>query len=82
MIPVWGYPDVNWNDRSIGAGFRATAARPRKISTGSVRVLGRRERVIASTDYGLGGRVHPEIAWAKLEALAQGAARASRQLWR
>ena len=41
-----------------------------------------RERVIASTDCGLGGRVHPQIAWAKLEALAEGAARASRQLWR
>ena len=41
-----------------------------------------RERVIASTDCGLGGRVHADIAWAKLEALAQGAALASRQLWR
>ncbi|HEY3912013.1 MAG TPA: cobalamin-independent methionine synthase II family protein, partial [Stellaceae bacterium] len=41
-----------------------------------------RERVIASTDCGLGGRVHPQIAWAKLEALAQGAALASKQLWR
>jgi 5-methyltetrahydropteroyltriglutamate--homocysteine methyltransferase len=41
-----------------------------------------RERVVASTDCGLGGRVHPDIAWAKLEALAQGAALASRQLWR
>jgi len=41
-----------------------------------------RERVIASTDCGLGGRVHPQIAWAKLEALAQGAALASRELWR
>jgi 5-methyltetrahydropteroyltriglutamate--homocysteine methyltransferase len=40
-----------------------------------------RERVIASTDCGLGGRVHADIAWAKLEALAQGAALASRQLW-
>ena len=40
-----------------------------------------RERVIASTDCGLGGRTHPDIAWAKLEALAQGAALASRQLW-
>jgi 5-methyltetrahydropteroyltriglutamate--homocysteine methyltransferase len=40
-----------------------------------------KERVIASTDCGLGGRVHPQIAWAKLEALAQGAALASRQLW-
>ena len=41
-----------------------------------------RERVIASTDCGLGGRVHPQIAWAKLEALGAGAALASRQLWR
>jgi 5-methyltetrahydropteroyltriglutamate--homocysteine methyltransferase len=38
------------------------------------------ERVIAATDCGLGGRVHPQIAWAKLEALAQGAELASRQL--
>jgi 5-methyltetrahydropteroyltriglutamate--homocysteine methyltransferase len=41
-----------------------------------------RDRVIASTDCGLGGRVHPDIAGAKLEALVQGAALASRQLWR
>jgi len=40
-----------------------------------------RERVIAATDCGLGGRVHAQIAWAKLEALAAGAALASRQLW-
>jgi 5-methyltetrahydropteroyltriglutamate--homocysteine methyltransferase len=41
-----------------------------------------RERVIASTDCGLGGRIHPQIAWAKLAALAQGAAFASQRLWR
>jgi len=41
-----------------------------------------RERVIASTDCGLGGRVHPDIAWAKLEALSQGAALASARLWK
>ncbi|HXC11642.1 MAG TPA: cobalamin-independent methionine synthase II family protein [Stellaceae bacterium] len=40
-----------------------------------------RGRVVASTDCGLGGRVHPQIAWAKLEALAQGAALASKALW-
>jgi len=40
-----------------------------------------RERVIASTDCGLGGRIHEQIAWAKLEALAQGAALATHQLW-
>ncbi|OFW97865.1 MAG: methionine synthase [Alphaproteobacteria bacterium RIFCSPHIGHO2_12_FULL_66_14] len=44
------------------------------------RLVGR-DRVIASTDCGLGGRVHRDIAWAKLETLAQGAAIASKQLW-
>jgi len=39
-----------------------------------------KERIIASTDCGLGGRVHRDIAWAKLETLAQGAALASKQL--
>ncbi|HLH58124.1 MAG TPA: cobalamin-independent methionine synthase II family protein [Streptosporangiaceae bacterium] len=42
-----------------------------------------RENVIAGTDCGLGGRVgHPEIVWAKLAALAEGARLASRRLWR
>ena len=41
-----------------------------------------KERVIASTDCGLGGRVHPQIAWAKLESLSHGAASATRRLWR
>ncbi|MBM7387928.1 5-methyltetrahydropteroyltriglutamate--homocysteine methyltransferase [Clavibacter michiganensis] len=45
------------------------------------RLVGR-ERVIASTDCGLGGRIHPQIAWAKLESLAQGAEIATRRLWR
>jgi 5-methyltetrahydropteroyltriglutamate--homocysteine methyltransferase len=40
-----------------------------------------RENVIAGTDCGLGGRIHASLAWAKLAALAQGAALASRQLW-
>jgi 5-methyltetrahydropteroyltriglutamate--homocysteine methyltransferase len=40
-----------------------------------------RENVVASTDCGLGGRVHPQIAWAKLEALAQGAELATKRLW-
>jgi 5-methyltetrahydropteroyltriglutamate--homocysteine methyltransferase len=45
------------------------------------RVVGR-ENVIAGTDCGLGGRVHPQIAWAKLKALAEGARLASTELWR
>jgi 5-methyltetrahydropteroyltriglutamate--homocysteine methyltransferase len=39
-----------------------------------------RENVIASTDCGLGLRCHPQIAWAKLKALSDGAALASRAL--
>lgn len=41
-----------------------------------------KENIIAGTDCGLGGRIHPDIAWAKLKALADGAALASRRLWR
>ena len=40
-----------------------------------------RENVIAGTDCGLGGRIHPQLAWAKLQALAEGADLATRQLW-
>jgi 5-methyltetrahydropteroyltriglutamate--homocysteine methyltransferase len=39
------------------------------------------ENVIASTDCGLGGRVHPQIAWAKLKALSEGAELASKRLY-
>src|SRR5699024_1829809 len=35
------------------------------------------ERVIASTDCGLGGRVHADIAWAKVQSLGEGARIAS-----
>ncbi len=44
------------------------------------RIVGR-ENVMAGTDCGLGGRVHPQLAWAKLRSLADGAALASKQLW-
>lgn len=40
-----------------------------------------RENVIAGTDCGMGYRVHPQIAWAKLKALSEGAALATRELW-
>ena len=40
-----------------------------------------RDNVIASTDCGLGGRVHPQIAWAKLDTLTRGAELASSRLW-
>jgi 5-methyltetrahydropteroyltriglutamate--homocysteine methyltransferase len=41
-----------------------------------------RENLMAGTDCGLGPRVgDPKIAWAKFEAMAEGARLASRQLW-
>jgi 5-methyltetrahydropteroyltriglutamate--homocysteine methyltransferase len=43
------------------------------------RLVGR-DNVVASTDCGLGLRCHPQVAWAKLKALSQGAALASRAL--
>src|SRR5215468_11052106 len=50
------------------------------------RLVGR-ENVIASTDCGFAqvtyfARVHPQIMWAKLEALVDGARLASNELWR
>jgi 5-methyltetrahydropteroyltriglutamate--homocysteine methyltransferase len=41
-----------------------------------------RENVIAGTDCGLGGRIHAQLAWAKLRALREGADLATKQLWR
>ena len=37
--------------------------------------------MIASTDCGLGGRVHPQMAWAKLQSLVEGARLASARLF-
>jgi len=46
-----------------------------------------RERVIAGTDCGFGtsgagDEVHPDVAWAKLRAMVEGARSASKRLWR
>jgi 5-methyltetrahydropteroyltriglutamate--homocysteine methyltransferase len=40
-----------------------------------------RENVVAGTDCGLGGRVHADLAWAKLRTLVEGARLASKSLW-
>ena len=39
------------------------------------------ENVVASTDCGLGGRLHHQIAWAKLESLVEGARIATEELF-
>jgi 5-methyltetrahydropteroyltriglutamate--homocysteine methyltransferase len=41
-----------------------------------------KENVIAGADCGFGGRSHPQIAWAKLKSLTEGAALASQILYR
>ena len=82
-----------WKDAKLPAGkllipgvvSHATniVEHPRLIADRIIRyanIVGR-ENVIAGTDCGLGGRVHPQIAWAKLEALAEGARLATRELW-
>ena len=60
---------------------RARAPRARRRPDLQYASVVGRENVIAGTDCGLGGRVHPQLAWAKLRALSEGAALASKQLW-
>ena len=40
-----------------------------------------KENVIAGADCGFGGRTHPQIAWAKLRSLVEGARLATADLW-
>jgi methionine synthase II (cobalamin-independent) len=41
-----------------------------------------RENVIAGTDCGIGSRVgHPQVGWAKFQAMAEGARIATKELW-
>ena len=65
-----------------------TVEHPRLVADRIVRFanLVGRENVIAGTDCGFAQlegyrRVHPQVMWAKLEALAEGARLASRELW-
>jgi 5-methyltetrahydropteroyltriglutamate--homocysteine methyltransferase len=41
-----------------------------------------RDNVIAGTDCGMGSRIHPQLGWAKLEALSEGARLATSRLWK
>ena len=65
-----------------------TVEHPRLVADRIIRFaeLVGRENVIAGTDCGFAQleglrRVHPQVMWAKLEALAEGARIASRELW-
>src|SRR3981189_1690926 len=49
------------------------------VSLKAAEIVGR-EKVVAGTDYRLGGRVHADLAWAKLRSLGEGARLASNSL--
>ena len=57
---------------------------PRAIADRLIRyakIVGR-ENIIAGSDCGIGSRVgHPQVGWAKFQAMAEGARIASRELW-
>ncbi len=41
-----------------------------------------KEQIIAGTDCGMGSRVgHPEVCWAKLDAMVEGSKLATKALW-
>ncbi|MBU6507613.1 MAG: cobalamin-independent methionine synthase II family protein, partial [Alphaproteobacteria bacterium] len=88
---VWG--DVDLKDKILISGVISHATNvvehPELVAERIVRLanLVGREQIIAGTDCGFAQgpfyrRVHPEIMWAKLEALAAGARLASKSLWR
>jgi hypothetical protein len=53
---------------------------PYQLLPASYAFLGR-ENIVVGTDCGLGGRVHADLAWAKLRTLVEGARLASGSLW-
>ena len=56
---------------------------PELVAERIIRYTGRlgAENVIAGADCGFGSRIHPELGWAKLAVLAEGAALASSRIW-
>ena len=76
-------PDGKLLMPGVLAHITETIEHPEVISDRLVRLanLVGRENVIAGTDCGLGGRVHPEIAWAKFRSMAEGARLATKELW-
>ena len=83
-----------WKDRKLPEGkvlipgvvahTTDTVEHPELVAQRIVRLanLVGRENIIAGTDCGLGGRVHPDIVWAKFRAQAEGARIASKELWK
>ena len=66
----------------LGAQFHAAVIGPAGERLVRYAKLVGRENVLAGTDCGMGTRVaNAEICWAKLEAMVEGAAIASKKLW-
>ena len=68
---------IHWVTPSSNASTRCLS--PDRILRYAA-IIGR-ENVIAGTDCGLGGRVHADLAWAKLRTLVEGTRLASTSLW-
>ncbi|MEM9423134.1 MAG: cobalamin-independent methionine synthase II family protein, partial [Pseudomonadota bacterium] len=88
---VWGEADIP-EDKVLVPGVIDTTTNfiehPELVAERLLRfadIVGR-ERVMAGSDCGFGtfagfGAIHPSICWGKLEAMAEGAAIASKKLW-
>jgi 5-methyltetrahydropteroyltriglutamate--homocysteine methyltransferase len=74
-----GRQDSHPGRRDASQRFRGTPRISGRLIRSS-RLAGR-DNVIAGTDCGLRSRLHPQIAWAKLNSLTQGAQLAAEQLW-
>jgi 5-methyltetrahydropteroyltriglutamate--homocysteine methyltransferase len=77
------FPDGKVFIPGVIAHKTSTVEPPELVADRIVRyakIMGR-ENVIAGVDCGVGGRCYPDIGWAKLRALTEGAALATRQLW-
>ena len=67
-------------DVAMARDFRELRRTPREVRA-LLQSFGR-ENVVAGTDCGLGLRVHQQIVWAKLKVEAEGAAMATKNLWK
>jgi 5-methyltetrahydropteroyltriglutamate--homocysteine methyltransferase len=84
---VWEHvklPDGKMLMPGVIAHVTNVVEHPRTVADRIIRYAERvgRENVIGGTDCGLRMRCHPQVAWAKLQALGEGAQLASKELWK
>jgi 5-methyltetrahydropteroyltriglutamate--homocysteine methyltransferase len=84
---VWerfGLPDGKMYYPGVIANKTTTVEPPELVAYRLVqyaKIMGK-ENIVGSVDCGVGGRCYPEIGWAKLKSLVEGAKLASQELWR